>query len=88
LVARWAHNPKVTGSSPVPATEVKGGLIGRFFHLRGYKISRCMLFHVYVHTRRSITKSMLVIPLIFKLESSRIMSWPLKVGQLSLDHGP
>tara|TARA_A100000171_G_scaffold25586_1_gene23880 strand:+ start:1122 stop:1307 length:186 start_codon:yes stop_codon:yes gene_type:complete len=21
LVARWAHNPKVTGSSPVPATE-------------------------------------------------------------------
>ena len=20
LVARWAHNPKVTGSSPVPAT--------------------------------------------------------------------
>jgi hypothetical protein len=23
LVARWAHNPKVTGSSPVPATEPK-----------------------------------------------------------------
>ncbi len=22
LVARWAHNPKVTGSSPVPATKV------------------------------------------------------------------
>lgn len=21
LVARWAHNPKVIGSSPVPATE-------------------------------------------------------------------
>ncbi len=21
LVARWAHNPKVTGSSPVPATQ-------------------------------------------------------------------
>ncbi len=21
LVARWAHNPKVTGSSPVPATK-------------------------------------------------------------------
>jgi hypothetical protein len=26
LVARWAHNPKVTGSSPVPATESKGSL--------------------------------------------------------------
>ena len=23
LVARWAHNPKVTGSSPVPATKEK-----------------------------------------------------------------
>jgi hypothetical protein len=23
LVARWAHNPKVTGSSPVPATMSK-----------------------------------------------------------------
>ena len=21
MVARWAHNPKVTGSSPVPATK-------------------------------------------------------------------
>ena len=21
LVARWAHNPKVTGSNPVPATK-------------------------------------------------------------------
>ena len=24
-VARWAHNPKVTGSSPVPATKGKPG---------------------------------------------------------------
>ena len=23
LVARWAHNPKVAGSSPVPATQIK-----------------------------------------------------------------
>ena len=38
LVARWAHNPKVTGSSPVPAT--KRRLDGRFF--------RFMLFYVYV----------------------------------------
>lgn len=27
LVARWAHNPKVTGSSPVPATKQS---VGRF----------------------------------------------------------
>jgi hypothetical protein len=32
LAARWAHNPKVTGSSPVPATSqspllIKGGFI-------------------------------------------------------------
>ena len=24
LVARWAHNPKVAGSSPAPATQKKG----------------------------------------------------------------
>ena len=29
LVARWAHNPKVTGSSPVPATKFPD--IGRDF---------------------------------------------------------
>ena len=26
VAARWAHNPKVTGSSPVPATSVSGGV--------------------------------------------------------------
>ena len=31
LVARWAHNPKVAGSSPVPATQIKDPLIGVFF---------------------------------------------------------
>ena len=41
LVARWAHNPKVTGSSPVPATNSRR-LVGRLFYLC------CMLFHVYV----------------------------------------
>ncbi len=24
VVARWAHNPKVAGSSPVPATKTRG----------------------------------------------------------------
>ena len=28
-VARWAHNPKVAGSNPAPATT-------RFLNLRGY----------------------------------------------------
>jgi putative endonuclease len=40
LVARWAHNPKVTGSSPVPATKMKATYSGCFFCL--------MVFHVYV----------------------------------------
>ena len=26
LVARWAHNPKVRGSNPLPATKYNGGL--------------------------------------------------------------
>jgi len=31
LVARWAHNPKVTGSSPVPATKSKSDFSVAFF---------------------------------------------------------
>lgn len=31
LAARWAHNPKVTGSSPVPATRKKPLIISGFF---------------------------------------------------------
>ncbi len=36
LVARWAHNPKVTGSSPVPATQnpLYSTYLG-FFFFRG-----------------------------------------------------
>ncbi len=30
LVARWAHNPKVTGSSPVPATKIKATRVAFF----------------------------------------------------------
>jgi hypothetical protein len=34
LVARWAHNPKVVGSSPAPATKrEKGQLRLAFFRL-------------------------------------------------------
>ena len=33
LVARWAHNPKVTGSSPVPATKSRASLIGGAFFM-------------------------------------------------------
>ena len=32
LVARWAHNPKVTGSSPVPATKNAGSVVQHFRH--------------------------------------------------------
>ena len=37
LVARWAHNPKVVGSSPAPATE-KPVLAG-FFHFWFFQVS-------------------------------------------------
>ena len=30
VAARWAHNPKVTGSSPVPATNIPYIKINRF----------------------------------------------------------
>ena len=32
LVARWAHNPKATGSSPVPATTKRIGKLVLFFY--------------------------------------------------------
>ncbi len=34
LVARRAHNPKATGSSPVPATKEKVGIITGFFYVQ------------------------------------------------------
>ena len=39
LVARRAHNPKVTGSSPVPATK-KSRVITRLFYLSIFQINR------------------------------------------------
>ena len=39
MVARWAHNPKVTGSSPVPATKMKA-IVDCF--------RRFMPFYVYI----------------------------------------
>jgi hypothetical protein len=32
VVARWAHNPKVAGSSPVPATKNKNAAFSGFFY--------------------------------------------------------
>ena len=40
LVARWAHNPKVVGSSPAPATKKAGKSCSGFFVAD--------MFHVYV----------------------------------------
>jgi putative endonuclease len=39
LVARWAHNPKVTSSSLVPATMLKRPK-GRFFYAQGESVKR------------------------------------------------
>ncbi len=42
LVARWAHNPKVVGSSPAPATQIsQRNFSSGFFHL---KPPRCLQF--------------------------------------------
>ena len=38
LVARWAHNPKVTSSSLVPATKAKATFLVAFFMLTVYVI--------------------------------------------------
>ena len=32
LVARRAHNPKVVGSNPAPATTIKNPIIGVFYY--------------------------------------------------------
>ena len=32
VVARWAHNPKVVGSNPAPATNKKVAYLGDFFN--------------------------------------------------------
>lgn len=45
LVARWAHNPKVTGSSPVPAT-CKGTGYSALFLLFLIPCLLCMFFTV------------------------------------------
>ena len=37
MVARWAHNPKVTGSSPVPATRRPG-------NKRSFRVFYCQYF--------------------------------------------
>ena len=33
VVARWAHNPKVVGSSPAPATKKADFKIGFYFYI-------------------------------------------------------
>ena len=45
LVARWAHNPKVVGSSPAPATRSRFERIGFFIlrtHLLWYRFTTCV----------------------------------------------
>ncbi len=38
LVARWAHNPKVAGSSPAPATQKAFQEIERLFYAPNFTI--------------------------------------------------
>ena len=42
LVARRAHNPKVVGSNPAPATNKKAGpILGRVFFVPARKVGYC-----------------------------------------------
>ena len=43
LAARWAHNPKVAGSSPAPATSAKQDLLWPCFFVEKNK---CLLWSV------------------------------------------
>ena len=36
MVARWAHNPKVVGSNPAPATKIKKKGLSSFLHFKMY----------------------------------------------------
>ena len=59
VVARRAHNPKVIGSSPVPATYSKGILILEYLFLfRKLDFLRCLQFIFFIPP--SIKKHMLV----------------------------
>ena len=44
LVARRAHNPKVVGSNPAPATNIMNTLTGVFLYLRSVKKALSALF--------------------------------------------
>jgi hypothetical protein len=54
LVARWAHNPKVAGSNPVPATKTFWGCssAGRApdLHSGGRRFDSCHLHQFYLVT--------------------------------------
>ena len=54
LVARWAHNPKVVGSSPAPATSKKPIRKSRLFYFS--KILFTPVFYTIFHGRIVILK--------------------------------
>jgi predicted GIY-YIG superfamily endonuclease len=62
LVARWAHNPKVGGSNPLPATKGKKGLAGAdpFYieDMSGYQvyIIRCREGRYYIGSTMDVER--------------------------------
>jgi hypothetical protein len=58
-VARWAHNPKVTGSSPVPATNRKAAYLAAFCMQK-----RLQTFSEYVLFQRNFKNTIPVFSLI------------------------
>src|SRR5699024_5269372 len=74
LVARRAHNPKVGGSNPPPAT-TNGGFLktgSRFFYFR-YVLKRCLRFTLFILP--AMIRYILVIPLIWSSGCYLIISW-------------
>ncbi len=86
LVARWAHNPKVTGSSPVPATK-PGRNVWLFFVK--FKLTfiqlLCILFIFY--TAQNTRRPMWGLPQIWRQGLNRIMNWEQKAGLSDIDLG-
>ena len=67
LVARWAHNPKVTGSSPVPATKNHKPVYKKtgFFYAFFIKIARWALIRKLADTGSSSIQTTKKIKLIY-----------------------
>ena len=57
LVARWAHNPKVVGSNPTPATKIKGRLLKLAFFIALFILIIACIKFVNLSTAQATTRT-------------------------------